>query len=278
MKNLNTHFTSRQCKSLFDAILANDKIKLEAKLPDKITFNYSLEQFEQCYLISLQLWKEGVDRRSLKSLILNIFNNASCTPAEAQIYKHIRAKFKHLRFCFVICGDEHTYPNLFNRLTIKMGKFQDAFKGEKYSSIRKLIFQLSFYLNYFIFRKIRKEINEFNACNTEGFTLYIKREIEFIQIHLKKDKIASKDFHEMRKVISRQLALFQTLKVLYPSQYHNEISTYLSTINGMMGALHDELILDKFVDESSYYQETLLMPSDIKNRLIVYTQKFSHTL
>lgn len=276
MKNLDEQFTLAQCKSLFDAIQVNDKITLEANLPETLHLKYSKEQFQQCYLISLQLWKQGVDRRHLKSLIVKISDQNSCSLEESKTYKHMRAKFKHLRFCYGICGEKHHYPYLFNRLTIKMGKFQDAFKSEQYSNIKKLTLQLNFYLNGLVYWQITREISAFKASNTEKCTRYIKDEIDFIRTHLQKEKITSKDFHEMRKVVSRQSALYQTLKVLYPSDYHNEIAAYLSTINGMMGSLHDELILDKFNDESNYYQENLSMPLDIKSRLMAYTQKFSN--
>jgi hypothetical protein len=93
-------------------------------------------------------------------------------------------------------------------------------------------------------------------------------------LHLTKKEITGKEFHEMRKVISRQVAMYDNLKTLYPSPYHRNISEYLSTLNGLMGSKHDELIAKKFNKTQDYYKDTFVMPEDIKHRLIELTEKY----
>ena len=78
----------------------------------------------------------------------------------------------------------------------------------------------------------------------------------------------------MRKVISRQVAMYDNLKTLYPSAYHRSISEYLSTLNGLMGSKHDELIAKKFDQSQDYYNDTFVIPDEIKQRLVNLTNKY----
>jgi hypothetical protein len=82
----------------------------------------------------------------------------------------------------------------------------------------------------------------------------------------------------MRKVISRQVAMYDNLKTLYPSSYHRSISEYLSTINGLMGSKHDELIAKKFDKSQDYYTDTFVMPEEIKQRLIDLADKYNNPI
>ncbi|WP_354624307.1 hypothetical protein [Psychromonas sp. MME2] len=267
-------FTREQCEKLFAAVLVHDDIYPNATLPDEIHLNYSQAQLNQCYQLCLQLWELGVQRQTLKALIFKIYRQHQLDPAEQEVYKDIRAKFKHLRFAYVTCGENHTYPNLFSNLTRKMGKFQDAFKNKKYSNMKWAVNRLRILLTPFVYRFITREVEHFKASSTETFQHYIHSEIDFIRLHLKQSEVTGKEFHETRKVISRQVALYDNLKVLYPSQYHNKISEYLSTINGMMGSFHDDLIITKFADPEKYFEDTFPIPAEIKVRLESYTQKF----
>lgn len=82
----------------------------------------------------------------------------------------------------------------------------------------------------------------------------------------------------MRKVISRLVALYDNLKILYPSPYHVSVSKYLSTINGLMGGMHDELIIKKFDNTQDYYADAFAMPQEIRERLTVLTGKYKEAV
>lgn len=268
-------FTKEQCETLFAAVLVHDDIYPDAILPDIIHLDYTQEQLERCYQICLQIWKDGVSRDTLRALIFKIYQQDSLSPIEQQAYKHMRAKFKHLRFAYITCSQQHRYPKVFHWLTKSMGKFQDAFKNKQHSSMKVSVNILRIMLSKLVYSLITKEINNFQASTPEGFRQYVSNEIGFIQTHLNKKEVTSKAFHEIRKVISRQVALYDNLKVLYPSQYHNDISHYISTINGMMGSMHDDLIVKKFEKSQDYYADTFEIPMEIKERLIAYTKKYS---
>ena len=107
------------------------------------------------------------------------------------------------------------------------------------------------------------------------FSAIFTAQINFIRVHLSKQKITSKEFHEIRKTISRQVALYDNLKILFPSDYHWQVSRYLGTINGLMGNMHDELISKKFDKSQDYYADTFEMPEEIKLRLTAVAASFS---
>ena len=86
------------------------------------------------------------------------------------------------------------------------------------------------------------KIRRFRPTTNGAFRDYVNKEIHFVRLNLVEGKVTGRVFHEMRKVISRQVALYDNLKILYPSAYHQQLSRYLSTINGLMGSMHDELI------------------------------------
>lgn len=267
-------FSSEQCKQLFAAVLVHDDLYPNAQLPEFIHLDYSQEQLQACYQICLQVWQLGVQRKTLKKLILKIYKQQDLSPSEQKNYKEIRAKFKHLRFAYVTCCETHQYPKWFNNLTRKMGKFQDAFKNKKFDDMQWCVKRLRRQLNVIVFYMIKREVKQFKPSTPKKFAQYIQNEIKFITLHLKKGKITGKEFHELRKVISRQVALYDNLKTLYPSQYHDNISQYLSTINGLMGSFHDALIINKFNNPDSYYNDTFIIPEEIEHRLTCYIQRY----
>lgn len=273
--NLDTPpFSATQCDALFAAVLIHDNIDLNVTLPETIHLDYSQELLTECYRLCRQLWKEGVNRKVLLKLIKNLYWQRSLSPENQYSYYCIRAKIKHLRFAYVTFDERHCYPSKFHRMTRIMGDLQDAFKNKQFNAMRCPAIYLRFILSIFSYAFITREIDQFKPSTTESFRKYINDEINFIRLHLTKDKVTSKEFHEMRKVISRQVALYDNLKTLYPSDYHRSISQYLSTINGLMGSMHDTLIADKFKNTQDYYEASFEIPAEIKQRLMAFVDKY----
>ena len=122
------------------------------------------------------------------------------------------------------------------------------------------------------------KIKLFRPTTTDAFRDYVNSEIDFLRLNLLKEKVTGKVFHEMRKVISRQVALYDNLKILYPSPYHHGISRYLSTINGLMGGIHDELIAKHFDETQDYESYTFEVPQNIRRLLTALTEKYDQPL
>lgn len=268
-------FSAEQCDTLFAAVLAHDDIDLNATLPDAIHFDYTPEQLTQCYRICRQLWKDGVDRKTLVGIVEKIYRQRALNAEDQLLFKHVRARFKHLRFAYVACDQKHRYPRVFHWLTAAMGYLQDAFKNEQVAAMGRLAIRTRLLLTHIVYRLIIHEMDRFQPSTTAGFQTYVHQQVGFLRRHLVKEKITSKDFHEMRKVISRLVALYDNLKVLYPSADHDRISSYLSTINGLMGGMHDELIVKKLERTQDYYNDTFKIPEKIEHRLNLFVENIN---
>ncbi|MCX7190325.1 MAG: hypothetical protein NTU92_08145 [Methylotenera sp.] len=273
-----TLFSAAQCDELFAAVLVHDELYPKAKLPDEIHLDYSQEQLAQCYRLCQQLWLDGVDRTQLCLMIEKIYKQGFLSAEDKITYHAMRAKIKHLRFAYVTFDERHRYPTMFHWMTGVMGNLQDAFKHDQRSALVCSALLVRFLLTKPFYTLITKEMDCFQPSTPESFCRYVHDEINFIRLHLTKNVITGKEFHEMRKVISRQVAMYDNLKTLYPSSYHRSISEYLSTINGLMGSKHDELIAKKFDKSQDYYTDTFVMPEEIKQRLIDLADKYNNPI
>jgi len=267
-------FSAEQCDALFAAVLVHDDIYPDAKLPDAIHLDYSQEQLTQCYRICRQLWKDGVDREDLIGIINKIYRHRALSAEDQLSFRYLRAKIKHLRFAYAAFDERHCYPRMFHWKTAIMGSLQDAFKNKQYASANRIAIFVRFFLARLPYFLINKEIDKFQPSTNESFRQYVLDGIRFIHLNLAKKAITSKEFHEVRKVISRLVALYDNLKILYPSPYHVSISQYLSTINGLMGTMHDELIIRKFKKTQDYYADVFEMPVEIRQRLVALTERY----
>lgn len=260
-------FPRQLCDQLFAAVLVHDDLYPDATLPPEIHLNYSTEQLTRCYQICLQLWIDGTNRQALQRILDHIGLGVELSAQEQLEFKHMRAKFKHLRFAFMTFDRSHQYPRLFHYLTGEMGKLQDALKNKQAAALRRAKLTLRLLLSVFPYACMTHGLRQFQVSSIASFRAHLLSDIDFVRTHLQQNKITSKDFHEMRKVISRQVALYDNLKTLYPSDYHEAISQCLSTLNGMMGSRHDDLIIDKFKSQQDYYQNEIEIPSEIRQRL-----------
>lgn len=269
-----TPFTPQQIESLFAAVLAHDALYTDAILPDAIHLNYTQEQLNRCYSLCRQLFLQGVEQGMLAGLVQKLLRDQSLTPEQQLMFRDVRAKMKHLRFAYLTLGERHHYPRLFHWLTAALGYLQDAFKNKQTTAIIRFALRSRLFLTRPFYYFVLKEINGFKPSTPEDLRLHINSEVNFLRAKLTEDGVTSREFHEMRKVVSRLVAFYDNLKILYPMEYHNQISLYLSTINGLMGSLHDELIAKKFNKTQDYYSDTFKIPENISSRLHALTQKY----
>ena len=265
-------FPSVQCDALFEALLIDDLIDLEVALPQALPVSYSQEQLNECYQISHQLWREGLSRELLKELIDKIYHQGELDAADKYVFYCMRAKIKHLRFAYVMFDESHKYPRIFHWMTAVMGYMQDVLKSPRHSSVKFAAMMVKFFLIKPIYAAATKEFEKFTPSTPENFRLYLWESIKFISLNLDKDKLTSHEFHEVRRVISRLVAFYDCMYILYPSKDEQAVLLYLSTINGLMGSLHDDLIVAKFNKTQNYYKDTFAMPEEIKQRLMAYVK------
>jgi hypothetical protein len=269
------NFSAAQYDALFSAVLVHDQLYPEALLPDSIHLNYTSEQLNECFQICQQLWHSGANRLQLKNIVEKIYNQGDLDAEDQYTYYCMRAKIKHLRFAFVMFDERHFYPRIFHWMTALMGHLQDVLKNTQHSSVKLAALLVKLFLSKPFYAMATNEIEQFQPSSIESFRQYIMDEMQFIRMNLAKGPVSSYEFHEMRKVISRQVAMYDNFKILYPSAYHQSISEYVSTLNGLMGSLHDELITKKFDNTQHYYKDKFIMPNDIKQRLIELVDKYN---
>jgi hypothetical protein len=273
--NKSSIFSEAQFDALFGAVLVHDQIYPDAKLPNAIHLDYTPEQLYDCFQICQQLWQAGPNRKHLSRMIDKIYNQGELNSVDQFDYYCMRAKIKHLRFAFVMFDDRHQYPRIFHWMTAVMGHLQDVLKNAQHSNVKLAALLVKLFLSKPFYAIAAKEIKDFQPSSVESFRQYVMDEMQFIRMHLAKGPVSSYEFHEMRKVISRQVAMYDNFKTLYPSAYHQSISEYVSTLNGLMGSLHDELIAKKFDKTQHYYKDKFIMPNDIKQRLIELVDKYN---
>jgi hypothetical protein len=268
-------FTPVQCEALFAALLVHDDLYPETSLPDSIPLDYTQEQLSQCYLISQQLWHEGISRKALCEITDKICKQGKLNEQDQYTYYCMRAKIKHLRFAYVMFDEKHRYPRVFHWMTAAMGHLQDVLKNPQQSSVWFEAFLVRLFLSKPLYSIAIKEISGFKPSTAESFQQYIWNEINTIRLYLDQDKVTSHEFHAMRIVISRQVSFYDNLKTLYPSDFHQTISKLFSTLNGLMGNFHDELIVRKFNKTQDYYKDTFIIPEEIRLRLKALTEKYN---
>ncbi|PCI62785.1 MAG: hypothetical protein COB35_02490 [Gammaproteobacteria bacterium] len=273
-KNNNSLYSDELCHALFEDILIHDDIYPEAVLPDKVHLDYSQQQISECFNLCLRLWQLDVKREVFNKLLSKVCQSGELNLEDQQRLKNIRAVFKHLRFAFVMLSKKHQVPLLFHGLIIIMGHLQDVIKNKQ----KKWIICTSYFLKCcsqkWLYSIIVKNIDSFESTDSIEFNNFINQEINFIRINLLAKKVTAKKFHDMRKVIGRQVAFYDNLKNLYPSQYHTNITEYLSTLNGMMGSLHDELIAKKFNQTQNYHKDLFEIPLEIRLKLDALIHKY----
>lgn len=81
------------------------------------------------------------------------------------------------------------------------------------------------------------------------------------------DWMTARELHAARKIIGRQVSFYDTLRTLHPSPDSDRMSRSLSAINGLMGSLHDELVVTRTRDRSTYDEVRFALPDPIRTRL-----------
>lgn len=260
-------FTTAQCDALFAAILDDDVIDPDARLPGTMDFSYSQEQLTSCYRLCRQLWKEGVDRVALARMVDGIGWRGSLDADAQRKFKHTRARFKQLRFAYAMFDARHRYPKTLDRITVTMGGLQDAFKNRQHAATVGLAVLLRILLIPMPYRAMDREIDAFVPATTESFRAYLGVEMDRLAIGLDAGDVTGREFHALRKIISRLCALCCSLAVIAPSPSCSMLANYVNSINGRMGCLHDRLVERKFGNRRNYRGDRFAIPEDIRQPL-----------
>lgn len=247
-------FSNEVIARLFLAVDEDDVIDEHATLPQAVSFQCSQESIRDNYALCLQFWKDGFTRKDLLNLIIKQLKNGELSQKEQMQYKYIRARYKHLRFAQQLYRKRHQAGFLFSKMTVFLGRFQDGFRNKQEEVITfygKILRR--YHLNIPIWMFVHCSLRYSQLDTADGFLFYCREQMRTLRILVAKPLLTGKEFHDMRKIISQQVSYYDTLRAIDPTNHNAfQVSRFLSTINGLMGSRHDEMVADDMAHLKSY--------------------------
>ncbi|GAN61511.1 hypothetical protein ACI01nite_00050 [Acetobacter cibinongensis] len=268
--SVRTRFSQQTLDQLFAAILVDDVIDEHIELPAYLPTKFSSEQLLRCLNLCQQLWLDGVSNTQLRHLTKKIITNKDLNSEERILYKYIRAKYKHMGFAFILYTASHKRPLLFEATSTLMGEAQDAFRNQ----IKNKTLYNGIILNAITAWPLSQFTREHvkNAqLDTQKFIHHFRNDGKRIPEFLALQSVTPAQFHGLRKIISRHVSFFDTLRTLYPDEIYYKMSRFLSAINGMMGNFHDELVQKSLLKQLNYRQDRIAIPQHITDLLEKFT-------
>ncbi len=259
-------FPPETLQELFDAVEIDDVVDPVVILPDRIALDCPQDTMRRCYALCLQFWKEGVHRSALLRLVGTLLRTGDLSAAQRTEYKHIRAKYKHLRFALALYGVPHHAPKLFNTTIAIMGHLQDAFRNGRRKAVFGYALLLRGLLAKPLWKAVRWKVGALRLDSAEGFLAYRQAEIRRLKQALGQDMLTGHDFHAMRKIVSRQVSFYDTMRSIEHSEQAYRMSRFLSAINGLMGNRHDEMV-EQAMARQRHYGAQAPLEDDIRQRL-----------
>jgi hypothetical protein len=267
-------FSSEQCDALFAAVLVHDDYFPDAVLPEHVRLDYTQEQLGASYGLCLQLWRTGTEWPELAKIVRGMSDAGGGDVATLQAFKDFRARFKHLHFACHNVDARHAYPRWLHWFTGIMGEMLDGFKYGKTAVGRRYGLVLRLFMTRGPRHMIEREVDQFTPCTTESFRAYVKQQIDELRALLAKTECTGKQFHDGRKVVSRMVAFYDDMKILYPTPDHDALTQVFSSINGLMGSMHDDLVERKMNGTLDYKQDLFALPDTIRSRLTDIARAF----
>ena len=259
-------FPPETLRALFDAVEINDVVDPELPLPDPVDLACPQERFRRCFDLALQFWSEGAGPAEMARLVGVALRHGDLSPEQRVRYKHIRARCKQLRFALVLYGAAHKTPPLFRVTVAAMGHLQDGFRNGHRRAVLAHGTALRVLLSRPVAATVERGIRATPLDSAEGFAAWRKAQIDKARQTLRRDQLSGHEFHALRKIMSRENAFYGASQVLYPGEQNHRMFRFLSAINGMMGARHDELV-EQAISGEQAYQDPRALPDEIRRQL-----------
>jgi hypothetical protein len=260
-------FDQVQLDALFAAVLIDDEVDAETPLPDRITLDWDQALLVNGYRICRQLWTDGVDRARLIALVEKVGRDRDLGADDRLAYKYARAKFKHVRFACALFGAKHRYPTILDWMTTALGHLQDAFKNGETRRVGREAMLNRLFLRDAPMALLHREIDRLDPATPAGFRAYTARQIATLREVVARDTVTGAQFHAARKIASRQVAFYDTIRTIQPTEERFRMSRALAAINGLMGSMHDELVERRVAGTQDYHREHFRLPDEIRARI-----------
>jgi hypothetical protein len=245
-------FPKETLRRLFDAVDTDDVVDAHTALPDPIVLACPQEWIERCYALCLQFWEDGFTRTELLQLVEKLLRNEGLSADERLQYKHIRARYKHLRFAQRLYGRHHRSGFVFDLTTRVMGHLQDAFRGGNRGGVVRQGLKLKLLLSRPVWRMVRRGLINTVLDDEAGFVAFQQAEMRRLRKAMVRTSFAGDQFHTVRKIVSMQVSYYDTLRSFGPNEHAFRMSRFLAAINGLMGYRHDEMVADDMSGRRNY--------------------------
>ncbi len=252
-------FPPETIERLFQAVEEDDRVGSTASLPPSIEVQCSTESVRHCYALCLQFWQEGVHREDLLKLINLALQQGELNEKDQLRYKHIRARYKHLRFAQRLYGKKHESDFMFRLTTVYLGHFQDAIRHRGGGKIKLYGRLLKILLSAPVWRWVHYCLRNVTVDDASGFIHYRQQKIRMLKTMIASPTLTGERFHNVRKIISQQVSYYDTVRSIDPKHVDAaQLSGFLSNINGLMGDRHDEMVADELSGRKSYRESSPL--------------------
>lgn len=260
-------FPAETIQALFVAVEEDDRVEANINLPQRIGWHCSLESIRDNYALCLQFWEDGFSRQELLQLVNGFLQDPQLAAATRMRYKYIRARYKHFRFAQQLYGGQHRANRLFHTTTVVLGHFQDAFRNGNQKNLQIYGNLLRVLLSRPVWSWVRYALRHIHLTSERDFIAYRQTQIGLLRTLIANPQLTGKQFHDVRKIISRLVSFYDTLRSIAPGNREaQQISRFLAAINGLMGDRHDVMVADKLAGGDLYDRPTPL-DIDIRQRL-----------
>lgn len=269
-----THFSAETEQRLFNAIDEDDVIDTHVSLPPVIDLRCSEQQIRDNYALCLQHWEDGFTRTEMLRLVLKQLRNGDLSKQERQQFKYIRSRYKHLRFALRLYSHNHEGRYLFGKVTVYLGRFQDAFRNKNKEGVAHYGKLLRMHLSMPFWMMVRYSLRHIRLAGAEEFMAYRQQQMRELKQMMSKPELTGREFHDVRKIISQQVSFYDTLRSINPGDEQAlQISRFMAAINGIMGDKHDELVADDLSGVKPYSATAPLDP-DLRARLELLLERY----
>ncbi len=267
-------FTAEQIARLYDAIEIDDVVDPHTELPDRIVLDHDPGLLADCFRLSRQLLIDGIDRHEMFALLGKLRRDRDLDAAARVRFKDMRAKLKHFRFAIALYGERHRYPPVIDWLTTALGHAQDGFKTGQAGRVAVKAGVAQLLLAPGAWSLFVRERDRIVLTTPEGFRVFVSRDLATLDAVVRHGEVTGGDFHAARKVVSRQVSFYNAALTLRPDPEAMRMARSLAAINGLMGSLHDELIVRRVSGAQDYHRDRFTLPPSIHTRITHVLQCF----
>jgi hypothetical protein len=259
-------FPAETLRRLFDAVDVDDIVDAHVALPDPIVLACPEESIQQCYALCLQFWEDGFTQEDALRLVAKLLRNEGLNVDERLEFKHIRARYKHLRFAQRLYSKRHRSDFLFDLTTRVLGKLQDAFRSGRRSRIVRNGLILRLLLSKPLWSMVQRSMENTSLTNEAELIAFQKVTMRDLKKAMERTHFAGRQFHTVRKIVSMQVSFYDTLRTLGPNDHAFRMSRFLAAINGLMGSRHDEMIAEA-LSGRRHYDTPAPLATETRSRL-----------